>query len=499
MSMLWPILRSALRARRCTAVVDDQRTYSYAQLAGGACFVAEKIDTLTANPNVGILLPTSGAFPMILLGAWLAGRVAVPLNYLLKPEELAYVIADSGVDTIITAAPMIEFLGGRDAIPQKIKLIQLDRVDFTGIPPLRWPPHANAEDLAVILYTSGTSGRPKGVMLTHGNLLAEVRAGITHADITHADVFLGVLPQFHCFGLSVLTLIPLFVGAKVVYSARFVPRKIVQLIREHQPEIVMGVPSMYGALLSVKQASCEDFQSIRMAISGGEPLSDDVYQQVLDRFHVQLLEGYGLTETSPATNWCTPARFRRHSVGPALPGVEVVIVDDHDHRLPTDTKGEILIAGPIVMKGYYHLPQRTAEAITTLDTPHGPTRFFRTGDIGRIDEDGFLYITGRKKEMMIIAGENVFPRELEELLCKHPAVHAAAVVGKRDPMRGEIPIAFVEINDGATFDEKELRTWCRGQLAAYKIPKEVRQVEKLPRNPTGKVLRKELAKRIAGE
>jgi long-chain acyl-CoA synthetase len=334
-------------------------------------------------------------------------------------------------------------------------------------------------------------------MLTHGNLHSNADAAIVHAGIKRADTFLGVLPQFHSFGLTALTLIPLRIGARVVYSARFIPKKIVELVRRYRPDIVMAVPSMYGALLSVKGATPDDFTSVRLAISGGEPLPEAVYTAFLEKLNLRILEGYGLTETAPVTNWSTPQRFVRRAVGTCLPNVDEKIVDEHNRPLPAGHEGEILITGPNIMKGYYKLPGQTRDVFIDLplETPHGRVetrRYFRTGDIGKMDADGFLFITGRKKEMLIIGGENVFPREIEEVLNKHPSVRDSAVIGRTDGLRGEVPVAFVETQDGADFDEKALRSWCRESLAGYKVPREIHAVDTLPRSPTGKILRREL-------
>ena len=513
MSVLWPIVQQAIQSPGRVVAIDDQRRYTFGQLLGGGMFLADQIDTTTSKRHVGILLPTSGAYSMALLGAWLAKRVAVPLNYLLSPEELSYVIDDSDIDTIITVGPMLDFIGhqgvGRDAaspgpIPDGIKLVHLDRVDFSGFPPLRWPPINTGDDLAVILYTSGTSGRPKGVMLTHGNLRSNVEAAAKHAGLTHRDTFIGVLPQFHSFGLTGLTILPLYLGAKTIYTARFVPKKLISLIRKHRPNIFVAIPSMYGALLSVKSAQPEDFKSIRLAVSGGEPLPQATFDQCRSRFEVSLLEGYGLTETSPMSNWSTPDRSRLHSVGTPLPGVTVMVVDEHDQTLSPGQEGEILISGHNIMKGYYKLPDQTRQVFVDLvpGSPEDPggiskkrgdkVRFFRTGDIGRLDEDGYLYITGRKKEMLIIGGENVFPREIEEVLNRHASVHDSAVVGRTDSLRGEVPIAFIELEEGEVFDETALRSWCRDYLAGYKVPRDIRVIDALPRNPTGKILRRSL-------
>lgn len=497
MNLLHSILRHALLKPKTIAVIDDQRSYTYARLVLGAYYLRRTIRRTTTAKHVGIMLPTSGAFPLALLASWLAGRVAVPLNYLLSKDELAYVIKDSDIDTLITVGPMLEYIGGESSIPPGIKLIKLEQQKFTGFPPLAPPPRTAPDDLAVLLYTSGTSGKPKGVMLTHDNLRSNVDAAVDHANLRPNDSVLGVLPQFHSFGLTVLTLLPLRLGAKVVYTARFVPRKLIALLREHRPTLFVAIPSMYGGLLSVKNAGPEDFQSIRVGVSGGEPLPDAVYQQFLERFDFKILEGYGLTETSPATNWSKPDSYKRHSVGPTLPDVRNFIVDEQFNFLPPGQEGEILITGPNVMAGYYKQPQLTDQVIRHLTPPgeSGPIRVFCTGDIGHIDDDGLLYITGRKKEMLIIGGENVFPREIEEVLVRHPAIHAAAVIGKQDTMRGQVPIAFVELNPHShneAFDPASLREFCRHQLAQFKIPREIHVVDQLPRNPTGKILRRKL-------
>ncbi len=501
MSLLNPILKNALWRPFRVAVKDDQREYRYMDLVFGAYYIARTIRRTTQAGHIGFMLPTSGAVPTTLLGIWLANRVAVPLNFLLSKDELDYVIRDSDIDTLITSRKLMEHIGGQELVPDHIRVIHIEDIAFSGIPPLKLPPRFHNDDLAVILYTSGTSGRPKGVMLTHGNLASNVDAGIAHARITRANLFLGVLPQFHSFGLTVLTLIPLRICARVVYTARFIPRQIIRLLRQHRPDFFIAVPSMYGAILSVKDASPDDFNSIIFPISGGEPLPQSVYDAYRERFNIRLLEGYGLTETSPATNWCTPHEHKPHSVGKPLPGVRNIIVDENNHAVEPGTEGEIIIAGPNVMKGYYKQPELTDKVIMKI-VPTGeskPVRAFRTGDIGHIDTDGFLYITGRKKEMLIIGGENVFPREIEEVLNQHPQIRDSAVVGKSDGMRGEVPVAFVELNEEGSFDENAVRSFCRDRLAQYKVPREIHVLDKLARNPTGKILRRQLKEEFLKE
>lgn len=486
-------------------VVDDRGETSAFQLAAGAMFLARHVKRSTDRPHVGLMLPTSGAFGMALLGCWLVRRVAVPLNYLLGREELRHVIGDSEIDVILTSRKLLDALHITEQHTGDARLVCLEDLSFKGLPPLRLPPKQHDEALALLVYTSGTSGKPKGVELTFGNLESNIRHSIDFAELKRFTGFLGVLPQFHSFGVTVLTLCPMVLGAKVIYTARFVPKKIVELMREHRPDVFVAVPSMFAALANVKKAEPEDFASLRYPVSGAEPLPDAVYERFLDRFGVQILEGYGLTETSPVCNWSKPTDHKRHAVGKPLPRVRnFIVAEDGNTLLGPGESGEIAIAGPNVMRGYHKLPKLTDEVIKHLDVAgeSEPVRTFFTGDIGHVDEEGFLFITGRKKEMLIIGGENVFPREIEDVLVQHPDVVAAAVIGQRDDVRGEVPIAFIELADtdegkreghGKDFDEAGLRSFARERLAGYKVPREIRVVDQLPRSATGKILRRELS------
>jgi long-chain acyl-CoA synthetase len=492
LSVHWPIIKSLLRHPRKVLVVDDNREYKGIELLVGAMYIADQIEARCKSHTLGIMLPSTGAFPMAALAGWMLGRTVVPLNFLLKKDELQFVIDDCETDTIISANQMLEFLGHT---PRVKNLIKLDEIDFKkgGMPDLRWPSGAAAGDLAVLLYTSGTSGKPKGVMLSHGNLSANLDQIRRHVSFTKREVLLGVLPQFHTFGLTVLMLLPLSTGLKVVYSARFVPQKIVRLMRKERPTVFVGIPSMYNALMQVKDAGPEDLRSLRYTVSGGEPLPEAVFNNFRERFGISINEGYGLTETSPVTNWCRPEEWRPHSVGPALPEVDQRIVDVNTRReVRRGEEGEIIMAGPNIMQGYFKREEET-RAVFEM---RGGKKFLRTGDIGRHDEDGHLFITGRLKEMIIVGGENVFPREIEEVLNMHPAVSASGVIGQMDPVRGELPVAFVElVPDLAEHDkpaERDLVVWCRERLAGYKVPKTIRTIEALPRNPTGKIVRRDL-------
>jgi long-chain acyl-CoA synthetase len=278
---------------------------------------------------------------------------------------------------------------------------------------------------------------------------------------------------------------PLMVGAKAVYTARFVPSKLFQLMREHRPTGFIGIPAMYAALARERRARPDDFASFRYVVSGGEPLSDAVADSFRERFGVTINEGYGMTETGPVLNWCRPHEYHPHSVGKALPGIDEIIVDPDGKELPAGEEGEVRVCGPNVMQGYLNRPEDTAAAFDERG-------YFRTGDLGYLDGDGRLFLTGRRSDLIIVAGENVFPREIEAVLDTHPAVQESAVIGVPDSRRGQVPVAFVVLEEGAAATETQLRSFCRGKVAGYKVPRAVRFVEDLPRTPTGKVMRREL-------
>lgn len=488
--LAWRALRTMLRNATRVMLVDDRREYRGIDLLVMALHVADIVETRSAAPRVAVMLPTSGAFAGVASGIWFAGRTLVPLNYLLKPEELQYVIDDCGTDLLIASRQLCQHLG---ISPKVRNIVWIEDVDFNRPPSPRWPKSSGPDDLAVVLYTSGTSGRPKGVMLSHENLAANVRQMRGAVHFTREEIFLGVLPQFHSFGLTALTHVPFFSGARGIYSARFTPKKIVESFRQHRPTVFMGIPSMYNALLTVKDATADDFRSLRIAISGGEPLPAPIARNFRERFGVEICEGFGMTECSPVTHVRLPGEDAPGSVGRPLPGVIQRIVDEATGEdLPPGRDGELRLAGPNIMRGYLNLPDLTAAAFDDRG-------FLRTGDMARIDDRGFLWITGRIKEMIIVGGENVFPREIEEVLDAHPDVYAAGVVGEPDPMRGESPVAFIEAEEGKTPDPEALRAWCRERLAGYKVPRRVVVVDTLPRNPTGKILRRALSDRVTAE
>jgi long-chain acyl-CoA synthetase len=494
MELLSSIRRHLLMRPFRKVIVDDVRAWRGIDLMVVSWHIARAIERASSAERIGVLLPTSGAFPATAIAAWSLGRTIVPINFLLSRSDLEYVARDAGLDAVVTIGPMLDYIGGpiRGLSETGLAEIRLDKMKFKGIPPVRMTNPLQRDDVAVVLYTSGTSGRPKGVMLTAGNIGANVRQAAEWVDFGPKDAILGVLPQFHSFGLTVLTMLPLATGARAIYTARFVPRKLVDLAREHRPTALVAIPSMYNALRLLKDAAPSDLASLRFAVSGGEPLPEAVYDGFRDRFGIEINEGYGLTETAPVTNWCRPYEQRRKCVGKALPGIEQRIVGPDGTILGPNQDGEVRMRGPNIMKGYLNLPDETAAVFDE----HG---FFKSGDMGRLDAEGFLSITGRIKEMLIIGGENVFPREIEEVLNRHESVKDSAVIGMQDGMRGEVALAFVELKEGASFDESALKSFCREHIAGFKVPRDIRCLRELPRNPTGKIMRRKLSVDTASE
>jgi long-chain acyl-CoA synthetase len=477
-----------------TAVIDDHGRYTFRQVAGAALATVGRVAAATQRPNVGLMLPSGMPFVAGFYGILMAGRTVVPINFLLGPREVAHVLADSGVDAVISTGPLATRLGECgvrviDPVGEAIPENASPAAPLAG--PAQMPARSGA-DLAVLMYTSGTSGLPKGVRLTFANLQSDVDAAIAAAAFKKRHRFLGVIPLFHAFGMMAMMLAPIQLGTAVIYMSRFSAAGALKAIREEHASVLFGVPSMFGAILHLKSATPADFAGTYALISGAEPLPAGLRDAFLGRFGVPILEGYGLTETSPAVALNVPQDSRPGSVGRMVPGAEVRIGDEHDRAAPVGECGQVLLRGPMVFDGYHNLPEATAAAFT-------PDRFFRTGDIGRVDADGYLYITGRLKDLIIVAGEKAAPREIEDVLMRHASVAEAAVLGKKDSARGEVVVAFVTARLPATPKAEELREFCRSEgLPQWKIPREVFVVEELPRSPTGKVLKRSLAERLAG-
>ena len=493
-----PIFANAKRDPSRVAVVDDRGQYTTAELAQKVAGLSMLFAAQTKQPRVGLLLPTGVGFAASFYAALVAGKTAVPINFLLGEREIGHIIKDSGIDTIVSAPPLAERLKGLPikvidltALPQPPAAAgQAAPSPAPQMPPL---PSPKADDIAVLMYTSGTSGLPKGVLLSYGNLADDVAACIEQAQLKGEHKFLGILPLFHSTGLLATLIAPTELMAMVLYQARFSPVAVMKAIREHQLTVLIAVPSMYGALARLKEAGPDDLRHVYAAVSGGEPLPSNVAAAFEQKFAQPIYEGYGLTETIGPIAFNVPGHRKAGSVGRLAPGASARVVGDDGSELPQGQDGEVWLKGPMIMKGYHNLPNDTAEALT-------PDGYFKTGDVGHLDADGYLYITGRKKDLIIVAGEKAVPREIEEMLLTHPAVAQAAVLGKKDGSRGEVVVAFVIPKEGQEVKPEELRDHCRQHgLMQWKIPREVFVVNELPMSPTGKVLKRVLAERLAAE
>jgi long-chain acyl-CoA synthetase len=448
---------------------DAEGDFTGGQILDACRAAAGKLAAVSAGPRIGLLLANCAGYPAALVGTLWSGRVAVPLNPMLKPGELDFLCRDAGIDTVVVAeatAPLVADLGVR-SVPIT-ELLGFDKAAAAE------PAAADPESTAVMLYTSGTSGKPKGVPLTHTNLLSDARAVIDRAGLRDSEVFLGVLPMYHAFGLTGSMLMPLLLGAEVTYQTRFHPERSAAAIAERGVTVFIAVPAMFG-LLARSRGHDEGLRGVRLPVSGGEALPTAYREGYRQRFGREVLEGYGLTETSPVLAVNLPEENRPGTVGRPLPGVQVRIAGED---------GEIQVRGPSVMKGYHNRPEETAHAFTA-------DGWFRTGDMGKVDADGYLSITGRIKELIIRAGEKIMPREVEEVLGQCPGVQEAAVIGEPDGDRGEAVVAFVVPGDAPPTPEA-VRDFCKARLAEFKVPRRVTIARDLPRGPTGKLLKRAL-------
>ena len=480
-----------------TAIVAGDTEVDYATVDLFARMFAGALRDLGIRPgeHVAVVLPNVPQFTVTYFGCHYAGNPVVPLNVLLTAEELAYHLDDSQATTVVTwdlFLPTVQQAAGdRTVIVAKADLADLSAPAGThnltaliaGAAPVDAPHPTTADDTAVILYTSGTTGRAKGAELTHANLLANAKVPQQLVGLGVDTVALVALPLFHAFGMTVMHNAVLAVGGTLVLQSRFTAAEAAALIARHRVTFFGGVPTMYLALLQDKTA---DLSTLRWCVSGGAPMPAETMARFEQRFGVTLLEGYGLSETSPVVSFTVPELPRTAgSIGYAVPGVELALLDDDGRFVTTPgERGEICVRGNNVMKGYWRNPEATAQAIV-----HG---WLRTGDIGVFDVHGAYRIVDRKKDLIIRGGYNVYPREVEEVLHRHPAVAQAAVVGVPHARYGEDVKAVITLRPGTTATAEEIIAWAQGHLAAYKRPRSVEIREALPLGPTGKVLKSAL-------
>jgi long-chain acyl-CoA synthetase len=439
--------------------------------------------------RVGIMLPNVPQFAVAYYGVLRAGGIVVPMNVLLKRREVAFYLGDPDARVVLAWHEFAEeaIAGAQEAGAECI-IVQPGEFEqmLAAATPVRDVATKVGSDTAVILYTSGTTGRPKGAELTHANLRRNVEAMTGLFGLGPDDVLLGALPLFHAFGQTCGLNAAIYAGASLSLIARFDPGTALEIIQRDRVNVFEGVPTMYSALLAHPQASEYDVSSLRLCISGGAALPVEVLRSFEAAFGCIVLEGYGLSETSPVASFNQPDRERKPgSIGTPIEGVEMKLVDEQGADAAPGEVGEIAIRGHNVMKSYWQRPDATAEAISA-------DGWFRTGDLARVDDDGYFFIVDRKKELIIRGGYNVYPREIEEVLHEHPAVHECAVIGIPHASLGEEVGAAVALKPGAETTPEELRAFVKGQVAAYKYPRLIWLVDALPKGATGKILKREI-------
>jgi len=472
------------------AVRLDDVALNYAALDGASAHLAGLLAQhgIVRGDRVGIMLPNLPHFPVCYYGALRRGAIVVPMNVLLKRREVAYYLSDSGAKLLFAWEGFAEEAqaGAEEAGAECIVVTMAGFVELVGAASPE-PAVADVadEDTAVLLYTSGTTGQPKGAELTHANLTSNATGSRNLFGKGPESVCLGALPLFHSFGQTCGMNATLGGGGTLTLVPRFDPAKALEVIQRDRVNVFQGVPTMYGAMLHLPDRDRYDVSSLELCASGGSAMPVELLRAFEQAFGCMILEGYGLSESSPVASFNHRDRPRKPgSIGTPIAGVEMKIVDDDGAEVPTGEVGEIVIKGPNVMRGYWQRPEATAETIVD--------GWLHTGDMGRVDEDGYFFIVDRKKELIIRGGYNVYPREVEEVLYEHPAVREAAVLGIPHDEYGEEVGAAVSLCDGARATPDELREYVRERVAAYKYPRSVWIVDELPKGPTGKILKREI-------
>jgi long-chain acyl-CoA synthetase len=470
----------------------DDAAFNYGLLDQASARVAAMLRSKGVGPGdrVGIMLPNVPYFPAVYYGVLRAGGVVVPMNVLLKAREVGFYLSDPQVkvlfawhDFLPAAEQGAEDAGDVEVVP--VKPGEIEGVIFAHEPDEEVAERAG-DDTAVILYTSGTTGKPKGAELTHDNLRRNVDVSVGLFDLGVGDVIFAGLPLFHSFGQTCTMNAAVRGGGTITLLPRFDPGRALEIVARDRCTVFEGVPTMYGALLNHPDRERHDVSCLRVCVSGGASLPVEVLRGFEEAFGCKVLEGYGLSETSPVASFNHPDRERKPgSIGTPIEGVEMKVVGDDGEELPPGEVGEVLIRGHNVMKGYWNQPEATAEVMKD--------GWFATGDMARVDEDGYFFIVDRKKELIIRGGYNVYPREVEEALYEHPAVREVAVVGVPHDELGEDVGAAVVLKDGAEAHADEIRSFAKERVAAYKYPRQVWFADELPKGPTGKILKREIS------
>ena len=491
---LGTILSTSARERPEHAAVRLNDTeLSYAEVDRAARGIATGLHEIGIHPgdHVALMLPNVLEFPQAYFGILYAGCTVVPLNVLLSAPEVSYHLQDSDSKLLI-AHPLFEGPASEGAQGAGVSVVWAAEGspglhDLALREPLQALYPTDEQDTAVILYTSGTTGKPKGAELTHSNLLLNCSAVVPRLiPLAKDDVALGTLPLFHSFGQTCIQNATVAAGGTMTLLPRFTPQDALEIMQRDRVTLFAGVPTMYFAILNHEGGDQYDLSSLRYSLTGGAAMPVEVMKRFEEKYPVQILEGYGLSETSPVASFNKLDRPRKAgSIGYPVWGVEMAILDEKDRPIPDGERGEICIRGHNIMKGYYKRPDASAETLRN--------GWFHSGDIGIRDEDGSYRIVDRLKDMIIRGGYNVYPREVEETLYAHPAIIEAAVIGIPHESLGEEIKAVVTLGAGQHTTPDEIIAYCKQHLAAYKYPRQVEFIEALPKGPTGKILKRELS------
>ena len=470
-----PDVRAA-RAADAPALRDDAVVLTNAQLLERVQQAARALADhgIGRGDVVAVFLPNRVELLVALFAAWRLGAVVTPINPVLGPAEVGYQVSDATAQLLVAESERADL----DVPTLTLATIAGAELGEVADPPI--VEGLSESDLALLIYTSGTTGNPKGVMLTHGNLDAMTTSFIEWFELTEQDHSLLVLPLFHANGIVLGTLTPLRAGGQVTITGKFSRDRFFADVERFRPTHFSAVPAIYALLSSLPDDVKPDTSSLRFAVCGAAPMPAEAIHRFEDRFGITLVEGYGLSETTTAST-INPLQGQRKpgTVGLPLPGQRVAVVDEAGDPVPQGERGEVVIAGPVVMAGYLGKPDETARTIVD--------GWLHTGDIGRFDEDGYLQIVDRIKDMIIRGGENIYPKEIENAFYSHPDVHEVAVVGGAHEVFGEIPVAFVVLRDGAEVTREGLAEHVAQTLAAYKCPDSISIVSEIPKNPVGKI------------
>ncbi len=467
------------------AIVDNGRRITYAEARDGLKKFRNRLYALGIRQGdcVAVFSRNSAEFIYAYLGAASIGAICVPINFQLSLRETAYILKNANVKIILTYTPLAldEYFSGEEFKPEQFDIATFGEKDFEIDAP-ELPPDFDANTPCAIIYTSGTTGNPKGAVLSHKNLVRNTEQ-IQILGCRRENKVLCVLPMYHCFGWTCCVLYTLYCGAQIHVIRTFTLKETVDIIKNEGLTDLYAVPSIYR--LMTKHAEPQDLKTVRLVMCSGTTLPLQIAKDFTEKFKIEISEGYGLSEASPIVTLTIPGEERQGSIGKAIPDEELTVVGADGKEVAVGEEGELLISGDNVMVGYWKNPEATKETIDELGRLH-------TGDIVKTDSDGYVYIVNRMKDMIISMGENIYPREVEEIIYRFPGIKDAAVVGVPDKLRGQAPACFYVLKEGEKIDLRELKKFLHKNLAMYKVPREFKELEDMPRTSTGKISKRKI-------